>query len=369
MGKKKFKIQPKNWPKEYTFEEFKRFNPNINENVLINYYNKYLQEYAENYSRHIKYFENNKKLLSNNLQEIKSRYDDSQYFLEMYYRNSTAAAAGSYPIFTPTDPGGLINWYDATEGITLKSAGSGAGVDISEWQSKVGTNHLLEGPSIGGTGANEPGLNSEGTAVEFVEGLTNDGLTFTTPLNLGAFTLFFVIKLAITETNKYFGLLRGSNDENMYLFGKKGDVLFDFILDDHAGNTDTTISGLNDRRIINDSILEDKCVLFITKDAPENARVRVYLNNASSFTQANEGAGSLELDENIPFTPEMLGPNAGGNRHLNGELFEWGVYDKELSETDRAQLYYYLGIKHNIPGYDGPSTLESYNYPDTGYLP
>ena len=65
----------------------------------------------------------------------------------------------------------------------------------------------------------------------------------------------------------------------------------------------------------------------------------------------------------------MLGPNAGGNRHLNGELFEWGVYDKELSETDRAQLYYYLGIKHNIPGYDGPSTLESYNYPDTGYLP
>ena len=72
MGKKKFKIQPKNWPKEYTFEEFKRLNPNINENVLINYYNKYLQEYAENYSRHVKHFEDNKKLLSNNLQEIKN---------------------------------------------------------------------------------------------------------------------------------------------------------------------------------------------------------------------------------------------------------------------------------------------------------
>ena len=29
MSKKKFKIQPKNWPKEYTFEEFKRLNPNM----------------------------------------------------------------------------------------------------------------------------------------------------------------------------------------------------------------------------------------------------------------------------------------------------------------------------------------------------
>ena len=43
MSKKKFKIQPKTWPKEYTFEEFQRLNPTIPENVLVNYYNKYLQ--------------------------------------------------------------------------------------------------------------------------------------------------------------------------------------------------------------------------------------------------------------------------------------------------------------------------------------
>ena len=71
MSKKNFKINPKVWPKEYTFEEFKRLNPNVDENLLINYYNKYLQEYAENYSRHVKHFEDNKKLLTNNLQEIK----------------------------------------------------------------------------------------------------------------------------------------------------------------------------------------------------------------------------------------------------------------------------------------------------------
>ena len=57
MSKKQFNIKPKTWPKEYTFEEFKRLNPNINENLLINYYNKYLQDYSQNYSRHIKHFE------------------------------------------------------------------------------------------------------------------------------------------------------------------------------------------------------------------------------------------------------------------------------------------------------------------------
>ena len=37
MSKKDFKINPKVFPREYTFEEFKSLNPNINENVLINY--------------------------------------------------------------------------------------------------------------------------------------------------------------------------------------------------------------------------------------------------------------------------------------------------------------------------------------------
>ena len=63
MSKKQFNIKPKTWPKEYTFEEFKRLNPNINESLLVNYYNKYLQEYAENRSRFIEYFENNKKII------------------------------------------------------------------------------------------------------------------------------------------------------------------------------------------------------------------------------------------------------------------------------------------------------------------
>ena len=67
MKKKKFKINPKVWSKEYTFEEFKQLNPTITENLLINYYNKYLQEYAEDRSRHLKYFNDKKDNLSKEL--------------------------------------------------------------------------------------------------------------------------------------------------------------------------------------------------------------------------------------------------------------------------------------------------------------
>jgi len=361
MDKKKFKINPKVWPKEYTFEEFKRLNPNINESVLINYYNKYLQEYAENYSRHIKHFEDTKKILTDNIQEVKSKYLDTQYFLKMYYGSDdpTAAGAGSYPIFTPTDISGLINWYDATEGITLKG---GAGTEVSEWKSKVGTNHLVESGSLGGVGGSEPVLNSEGDAVEFPSGNTNDALSFTTPLSLGAFTMFFVLRLQ-TDTGRYYALFRGeSANANMYLFGASSDMFFTMGLDDGGGDTDSISIGQMDNDIADDT----KVVFVVTKDAAENARVKIYVNNVDSFPQGG-GGGSDALDKNIPFTPAMFGMFNGAGRHLNGEVFEFGIYDRFLSDTDIKQLYYYLGIKHNIPGYDGPSELRPYNWLDSNY--
>ena len=37
---KKFNIKPPVWPRELTFEEFKKLNPQINENQIINLYNQ-----------------------------------------------------------------------------------------------------------------------------------------------------------------------------------------------------------------------------------------------------------------------------------------------------------------------------------------
>ena len=42
---KKFDIKPPIWPRELTFEEFKKLNPQINENQIINLYNQYLAKF------------------------------------------------------------------------------------------------------------------------------------------------------------------------------------------------------------------------------------------------------------------------------------------------------------------------------------
>ena len=42
---KKFNIKPPVWPRELTFEEFKKLNPQINENQIVNLYNQYLAKF------------------------------------------------------------------------------------------------------------------------------------------------------------------------------------------------------------------------------------------------------------------------------------------------------------------------------------
>ena len=42
---KKFDIKPPVWPRELTFEEFKKLNPQINEGQVVNLYNQYLAKF------------------------------------------------------------------------------------------------------------------------------------------------------------------------------------------------------------------------------------------------------------------------------------------------------------------------------------
>ena len=118
-----------------------------------------------------------------------------------------------------------------------------------------------------------------------------------------------------------------------------------------------------------------KFVFMVTKDAPENALLKVYVNNESVFplldsdTEETNATGSLELDQLAHFEPKNFGRHNAQNRSLNGHVYEMGFYTGSLSDDDRAQLYYYLSLKHNIPGYSGPTTLQPYNYPDDDYLP
>lgn len=351
MSKKQFKISPKVWPKEYTFEEFKRLNPNINENVLINYYNKYLQEYAENYSRHIKYFNDNKNLLVGNLNEVKNKYSDTQYFLKMYYgyHDPTAAVGAPTIPFTPSNIDGLIEWYDAVE--STKTFGVGAASSrVQTWESKVGSNFLKASSGV------EPEFDSTKGALIFDNSEVSNPnvfLEFETPPSLGAFTMFFT--LSLRDLNQYHGLFLGDNGaEGMWFFGPASGMFFDMELNDGV-----EVDGMTIGPIENDLEGDVKTVVIITKDASENAKVNLYINGVNSFENA-------DLDKNILFTPVKFGQYNGANRTLHGDVYEFGIYNRFLGDSDRKQLYYYLGIKHNIPGYDGPSELKPYNWPHGG---
>ena len=131
-----------------------------------------------------------------------------------------------------------------------------------------------------------------------------------------------------------------------------------------SGDTTGTVE-----QISSDPDHNQKFVLMVTKDASENAVVKVYINNVSVFPEGSEAAGNLDLDELAHFEPKYFGYFNAQNRTLNGKVYEMGFYDTALSDTDRAQLYYYLGLKHDVHNYDGANTLQSYNYPGEDYLP
>lgn len=79
MSNKNFKIKPTTWSKEYTFEQFKMLNPGTPENILINYYNKYLFEYAEDRSKHINHFNDFKKVVSEEVKTLKNHWEFETY--------------------------------------------------------------------------------------------------------------------------------------------------------------------------------------------------------------------------------------------------------------------------------------------------
>lgn len=543
MSKKQFKIKPKVWPKEYTFEEFKRLNPNINENLLVNYYNKYLQEYAENRSRFIEYFEDNKKLLVNNLQEAKNRYDQSQYFLRMYYYNQPDAVGGDYPPFKPTDIDGLTHWFKAEpQFIESQDNIYNATTNIQEivsWSNAADSNsHLVKFSNnlsgffvnnsvgmfrgrtylAGNTGGQvmklidtprfgaftyfgvfefnggeasiipksgevfttesilyERGpidLNPDDRSIQIAHGtrveenfrivftkrvdgtvygnffneqpvtasienfmsdaellegkISSSTLStalvsaintipfFTASQQAGTKVLFIkhpeissytglphdgnfhnavgeaqtivveshftgsnIINSAGTD-NRYHGLWAGQTpsgghsvtDNHMLIFGKpigvddSMDIKFSLAASSSIDTGDNTGAV---EAISNDPQNNRKVVLMVTKDAPENAVLKVYVNNVSVFPEGSEAAGNLELDDLAHFEPKFFGRHSGQGRTLNGKVYEMGFYTGSLEDLDRKQLYYYLALKHDIPDYNGPSKLRPYNWPDDNY--
>jgi len=92
---KKFDIKPPIWPKELTFEEFKRFNPLIKEGQLINLYNQYLNKFLTELAELKIHFKQslNKQLVSEFQNLIK---ESSFQNITNYFDINTSAGGGTF---------------------------------------------------------------------------------------------------------------------------------------------------------------------------------------------------------------------------------------------------------------------------------
>lgn len=537
MSKKQLNIKPKVWSKEYTFEEFKRLNPGVNENLLINYYQKYLLEYSRDRSRFIKHFEDNKQLISDNLTELKQKYNNTEYFQKLYRENEVTGL--QLKTFSPTDIGGLTHWFKAeSQFIESQDLIYNATTNVQEivsWSSAIGDSHLVKdstnqsgyfandfvtlfrgqtytGGNTGGqrmkltdsprfgsftyfgvfelnyqqakiqarkattdtgsvvftntvgnadatdrtiliqestntaenyrlvfannglTGSNIPDYGNyfeEQVLVANIDPFMSDGertdnkvsgstlskamtvatntLTYYTashatrtttiykypPIsritnlphdgnfyNAAGETETLVLSSGFTGTtiiqsaqtnNQYHGIWAGQKlngalevtNNNMHIYGRPIAItgsmrlFFGMAASSSIDSGDTTGTV---EQISSDPDHNQKFVFMVTKDASENAVVKVYINNVSVFPEGSEAAGNLDLDELAHFEPKYFGYFNAQTRTLNGKVYEMGFYTGSLSDSDRAQLYYYLGTKHNIHNYTGPSSIKYYDY-------
>ena len=85
---KKINIKPPIWPKELTFEEFKKLNPLLNENELIPLYNQYLNKFLTELAERKVHF---KQSLNKNLQleinKFQKKYNQTLLDTELEYPN------------------------------------------------------------------------------------------------------------------------------------------------------------------------------------------------------------------------------------------------------------------------------------------
>jgi len=168
-----------------------------------------------------------------------------------------------------------------------------------------------------------------------------------------AFTLFFVVDLNVfsnggvdADPDAYHQLTGSESNSFTFLFdnsSNQSNNFFDMKISDGSAADDMTITALT-----NDQDANVKFLITITKSAGSNATTKVYINNNSAEITNTEltvnadfkidGIGGLR-----PGFGETVGAGGGGigtaSRHLHGNLYEWGAFEKELSSAEVTTIY------------------------------
>ena len=259
------------------------------------------------------------------------------------------------------DISNLTHYFRAKTGVTTNSTPG-----VLTWQNQVGGGASLQADvntDADSTVANRvPPYNATTGAMSWPTELSNsttedpakvNSLVFpSTQIFTDAFSLFFVIDLnqfvgiGGVQADAYHQLTGSENNSFTFLFDNSADTsnnFFDMKISDGSAADDMTITALT-----NDQDANVKFLIAITKSAGADATTKVYINNNSAEISNTELTVDADFEINgigglRPQFGSTTGSGGGGIgaaiRHLHGNLYEWGAFDKEISAAEVTTIY------------------------------
>jgi hypothetical protein len=244
-------------------------------------------------------------------------------------------SSGSLAETLPSEIGTLLYWFRHKTGVTTD------GSIISGWEDQGSRGENLSQSSSG----RQAPYNSSTGAIDFTSvessGASNR-LEFSSIQTMPqSFTLFFVADFQPTglgESTDYHGFSASTDGSNLNLYDNTSDMsatYWQMTLAAGPGNNSTINQQTNP-----DPLTNVKTLTVISCEDADGGEISISFGGSDDSATAITGAGIVSLNGENQFSIEHVGHNAATPvRQLGGDLYEWGVYNGNLSTAQIQQLF------------------------------
>ena len=241
-------------------------------------------------------------------------------------------AASSAAIAGPIGLGGNVLWLDASDASTITTSGS----SVSGWNDKS-----LAGNNFTATGGQMPTIGSISlNTLSTISFNGNNYMTGSAPLaaNNDAYTYYAVWQPNVNGVQAVYEQGQGNNGRSSILavnsaYGFNGQ---------NNDRHDLVPFGPNDWRVTD---------MVVDNSLPDGTN-NVYLtDNNVPYAGRTGNPGNLNIDDTGAIIGAKLSNNA---ERLNGNIAELLVYNRALSDTERADVRTYLDSKYALNGFAPP---------------
>lgn len=244
-------------------------------------------------------------------------------------------SSGSLVETLPSEIGSLLYWFRHKTGITTD------GSIISGWENQGSIGENLSQSSSG----RQAPYNSSTGAIDFTSvevSNSSNRLEFSSIQTMPqSFTLFFVADFQPTgsgESTDYHGFSASTDGSNLNLYDNTSDMSATYW-------QMTLAAGIGSNSIINEQTNPDpltnvKTLTVISCEDSDGGEISIFFGGNDDSATSIKGSGLVSLSGENQFSIEYIGHNASTPvRQLGGDLYEWGVYNGNLSFTQIQQLF------------------------------